>query len=248
MEEIKVKCKAAFDLDISQLNDFQGNLKTLTKVKYEKFKRNLIKNGIKLAKHVWKNPEDKKWYIIDGHQTKRLLSAMQSEGYKIPLIPVAQVIADSFQEAKETVLLANSSYGEMEDDGLYEFLSESEIDVSFLEDLNFLELKIPDFIDNYYGDPNEIRNNPDVEWAKEIDEKNDYIVLLFNSKEQFKKAAEYFGVKQVKLNNSATKHVAFDSYGVGRILDGGEIYERLSSVLPKLQESEDSDQSQAVQP
>lgn len=68
---------------------------------------------------------------------------------------------------------------------------------------------------------------PEVEFSKELDEKNDYVVLLFDSKEDFKEACEKLGVKSEARNLSPTNHPEFNRMGVGRILSGRPILDRL---------------------
>lgn len=66
MQKVEIKCKGSTELPLSKLNEFQGDLKELTPVNYEKFKAELLHLGFSEPISVWKNKE--KYYILNGHQ------------------------------------------------------------------------------------------------------------------------------------------------------------------------------------
>ena len=110
--EIEVTCKAADVLPLEKLEDFQGNLKALSTENLNKLKKSLIKYGITAPKFVWQNGGHN--WLLDGHQTVAALQSLQDEGYKIPLIPVAYIYAETEKEAKEKLLHISSQYGEFD--------------------------------------------------------------------------------------------------------------------------------------
>ncbi len=70
----------------------------------------------------------------------------------------------------------------------------------------------------------------DIEFAKEIGERNDFLVLLFDDKEAFKKACEKLGVKRVKYQlSSNSENQEFLSTGIGRVLDGNAAIARIQN-------------------
>ena len=123
---IAINVEASERIPLSKLEPFQGTLKHIGKAQYEKLRKVLIEQGFSFSVHVWKN--EGKVHIIDGHQRIFTLKHMQdSEGFKIPDIPVSVVKAGSFREAKLLVLSGASQYGTMDRDGLYAFMHENEI-------------------------------------------------------------------------------------------------------------------------
>lgn len=153
MKEVRVTvdAKKVVLVDIDQLCEFQGNLKDLSVERYDKLKKQILKHGFSFMPHVWAN--EKKLYILDGHQRKRTLTKMREEGYKIPKIPVAPVMAPSFKEAKEIVLSGTSQFGEITDQGLYEFIAESGLDWrDVVRETQFPEIDFVDFVESHYGE------------------------------------------------------------------------------------------------
>ncbi len=69
--------------------------------------------------------------------------------------------------------------------------------------------------------------DPEIEFSKELDEKNDYLVLLFDKKEDFKIACEKLAIKTVKYDLSPTQHEAFRHTGIGRVIEGKPVIDRL---------------------
>lgn len=138
MEEAKtvqIKCKGADNQSIEMLKPFQGALKNLSKKNYEKLKKEILTLGFSEPVSVWLN--DGNIFLLNGHQRHRALTQMKDEGYYIPKIPVNYVEARDISEAKRKVLALTSQYGEITDQGLYEFMSEAEIGMPELEE-NFV--------------------------------------------------------------------------------------------------------------
>lgn len=67
---------------------------------------------------------------------------------------------------------------------------------------------------------------PDEPIAKELDEANNYIVLEFNTETDWEKAQQVFGLKRVQ---TADKNENIRRHGIGRVIDGKEVMERLSN-------------------
>lgn len=131
MEEIKVTCKGATTVALSELKPLQGELKTLGTKEYEKLKKSILRYGISFPIFYWENDGVK--YCIDGHQRHRVLGKMLEEGYKIPKLPADPVEAKDEKGAKEKILLLSSQYGKMDMEGLHGYFVQN--------DLSFPELK-----------------------------------------------------------------------------------------------------------
>lgn len=127
---ITVECEAKTTLPLDSLIPFQDKIKITTREDYEKGRQLFIDQGITLAKHVWKN--GKKYYLIDGHQTKYILTKMRDEeGFKVPKIPVVLVKAKSIKEAKLKVLAAASVFGTFDEKALEKYLKVNKIDIDY---------------------------------------------------------------------------------------------------------------------
>lgn len=143
---------ALIRVDISKLNDFQGNLKDLSEINYQKLRDQILRLKFSFVIHAWEN--DGELFILDGHQRVRVLNKMREEGFEIPPIPVVKVLAKDFKEAKEKVLAGTSQYGEITSQGLYEFIHEAELDFnSIVEHNRFTEIDFNKFAEEFYGNP-----------------------------------------------------------------------------------------------
>lgn len=121
-------------IDYRSLNELQGNLKSLSDQNFERLKNNLFgtdtmpANGFVMPFYVWFNKkEGNKPYIVDGHQRLIVLQAVQAQPYELPYV---EIEAKDKKQAKERLLLMNSTYGKIERDGVTNFLS----DVGIAED------------------------------------------------------------------------------------------------------------------
>jgi len=151
MKKIEIKCKGTKYIDINELLEFQGNLKELSKENFEKLKKSILKYGFRIPVFVWRN------YILDGHQRLFVVKRLLESGYTIDKIPVVEIQAKDKKEAKKILLLINSRYGKITDDGLYEFIETSNIKVD--EIINKVDLPEIDF--NFFV--NSFYNNDEIE-------------------------------------------------------------------------------------
>jgi len=126
-KKIKITCSGSSKRPISELLDFQGNLKTLESQQLKQLKRSILKYGFSFPVFVWGD------YILDGHQRIFATKKLVEDGYSIADIPVVEVEAKNRKEAAEKLLELNSRFGEMSDAGLFEFLSDNMLDIDDLE-------------------------------------------------------------------------------------------------------------------
>src|SRR5271167_320788 len=119
MKDIGIAYENAVPLPITDLNDFQGDLKELSEESFAKLSKEIMSTGFAFAPHAWKNPKDDKWYLVDGHQRiKTVRRLIKESGFRMPNIPVIPVKAKSFAEAKRRVLQAASQFGTINLKGL----------------------------------------------------------------------------------------------------------------------------------
>lgn len=165
MNEVKIACRGAIELELNELTPLQGNLKELSHANFEKLKRSILKHGITFPFFVWQS--DGTNWILDGTQRDRVLSKMVQEGYRCPLLPCATIEAKDRKEAAEKILLISSGYGKMTEESLDEFLSEN--DLSFLELSD--ELELPAIDERYFSDPNDFSAGNEDEQGR-LDQKS----------------------------------------------------------------------------
>lgn len=127
---IKIKCKTEDTLQLSELTEFQGNLKARDDADFEKIERSIKKHGFSFPFFVWK--KGKINYCLDGHGRIGALQRMVASGEKLPPLPVVYVSCKDEADAKELLLKLNSQYGHMTAESVREFLGDLQID---LEDL-----------------------------------------------------------------------------------------------------------------
>jgi len=144
MKTINITCKGQKYINIKKLKNFQGNLKKLDADAENKLKNSIIKYGFSFPVFVWKDN------ILDGHQRVFATLELLKAGYEVDKIPVVEIDAENKTEAAEKLLMLNSKYGEITDDGLHEFLASNEIDIaSMAGELNLTEIDM----DAFFGPP-----------------------------------------------------------------------------------------------
>ena len=138
MKTIRINCKTADEILLSDLEPFQDNLKILTEKSRAKLKVQIVENGFIVPFFVW----GKK--IIDGHQRLKVLLELEEEGYTLPkLFPVVKIKASTIKEAKERLLAITSQYGEITEEGFFDFVNSAEITDPF-KDFQFDALSFDD--------------------------------------------------------------------------------------------------------
>ena len=116
-------------INFKKFHHFQGDFKKeLLEEELTKLKNSIIKHGVFVPKFVW--IDDKKHYILDGHQTKTALQSLEDEGYDIPDIPYFIINAKDEKDAAEKLLQINSRYAKINPDSIW------------LKTINFTEVEI----------------------------------------------------------------------------------------------------------
>ncbi len=164
-KEIPIRCQGTNYLDISELQNFQGNLKELKESEFKKLKKSIDKYGFRFPVFVWNK------FILDGHQRVFTVTKMIQDGYQIGKIPIVEIEADSEKEAKQLVLLVSSRYGHVTDEGLYEFISMNELDWEELKtEIDLPEIDLAKFEKGYLTDE-PVDAEPQIDRAEELNKK-----------------------------------------------------------------------------
>lgn len=117
---IEIKCSTKDTLNLSEITEFQGNLKERDSTDYEKIERSIRKHGFSFPFFIWKH--DGVNNCLDGHGRLGTLQRMVASGEQIPPLPVVYVNCKNEADAKEMLLKLNSTYGHMTADSVREFL------------------------------------------------------------------------------------------------------------------------------
>ena len=145
---IRIKAVGTRKVAITDLQNFQGNLKELYENEYIKLRALIIKRGFRFPVLVWKNN------ILDGHQRIFVVTKMvQDEGYVLEdNIPVVDIMAENEKEAKQLLLEYNSRYGVITEQGLYEFIETNNLTLDDMPEIELPDINLDKFKDNYYNE------------------------------------------------------------------------------------------------
>lgn len=149
---IRVTCTGAGTAEISDLVPFQGELKSLSEKSYQKLRASILKYGVSFPFFVWKH--DDKLHTLDGHQRDRVLRKMRDdEDFVIPPVPVDFIGAADEKEAKEKILILSSQFGKIDNDSLYGFVMENELDFEELKTvIDLPEINLEKFEEGWIRD------------------------------------------------------------------------------------------------
>jgi hypothetical protein len=161
-KKVRIDVEEIKNVDINELREFQGQLKTLSETDYQRLKAQILDTGFSFAIHVWQ--KDSSTFILDGHQRLKTLLKMREEGVEVPPVPVIVVKATTISEAKKKLLSAASNYGKIDRQGLYEYVTDAEIDIDdLLEDFRLPEIDMDSFKFEYFSDEESDQNLDDLE-------------------------------------------------------------------------------------
>ena len=135
-KKIRITCDVATTMPIDDLEAFQGKLKSITEAEFEKLKSAILKYGFSFPVFVWRKS------ILDGHQRVQAVKRLIDDGYELEggMLPVALIKAKDRKEAAEKLLLINSRYAKIDQDGFDFFVQDFDIDVVDMSGL----LEIPE--------------------------------------------------------------------------------------------------------
>lgn len=120
---IPIKCSGSRLMPWQDLQEFQGNLKDLSTVNYDKLKKLILTMGWIAPFFVCNDNQ-----VLDGHGRLRVLKKLISEGHTIDDIPVVDVQVDSQRDAARKLLAIDSRFQAITEQGLYEFVHVKQLD------------------------------------------------------------------------------------------------------------------------
>ena len=127
---IKIKCEGTKYIDFHQLNEFQEDIKTITREDLDKLKESIITRGYIKPGFIWKH--NKKLWILDMHQRLKALTELEKEGWYIPLIPVVEIFSKTVKEAKDAVLVFTAQHGKLDEQKLKIYIEKYQIKMKTL--------------------------------------------------------------------------------------------------------------------
>jgi hypothetical protein len=176
---IKIKVEGAGLLGLDKFEEFQGDLKTLDEESYQSLRKVIIRDGVTFVPHIWiqDDCDIKHHYILDGHQRiKTIRRMMKEDGFICPYLPYAETKAESFHRAKEILLTAASQYGKVTPKGLFEFMTENEIEIEDISVIRMPEIDMSAFKIDFFSDS----EKKSVEFeAGERTKESQFIVAVF---------------------------------------------------------------------
>ena len=117
---------------LSEINQIQGSLKSLSEKEYNKLKKSIEENGFDVPFFLWipiKNETANiegnqvkivkgKKYSLDGCQRHRVLT---KEGFSETKFPYVEIKCEDFKTAKTAILRISSQYGRISQDSFDSF-------------------------------------------------------------------------------------------------------------------------------
>src|SRR3990167_1111208 len=141
---IRVTCQGADTAPLDSLIEFQKDLKSLSATDFDRLAGEIIETGIGFPVKVWIDSTGAK-QIVGGTQTSRVLRKLRADGFSVPDVPIVYVEASDAKMAARRVLQDASSYGTVERQGLYEFITVNEIPLDMFEQSFKLPVESLDF-------------------------------------------------------------------------------------------------------
>lgn len=159
-KKIKINCECQHSLTVEQLQAFQGKLKSIDSESFDKLKASIVKYGFSFPIFVWNDQ------ILDGHQRLAAVKKLMEDGYtlKADLLPVVPIQAKDRKEAAEKLLLINSRYAKIEQEGFDFFVEDFDLDIADLSDI----LDIPEI--DFSFEEEEFEGNTDPDDVPEVEE------------------------------------------------------------------------------
>lgn len=198
---------------VSELKPYKNNARVHSPEQIEK-----LGNSIKEFGFV--NPVliDKDNGIIAGHG--RVLAAKSIGVKEVPCIPVEHLT----EEQKRAYILADNKLSEMAvwDEPLLD------LELMNLEGFDMSSFGFANFEDEEEEEQGKEKKPKTLESMElKVFEHHDYVVFVFDNQFDWMKVCEEFGLKKVDAGYGDTKKV-----GVGRVVDGKKLVERLGHKDP----------------
>lgn len=230
---IAIRCEAAGFEDFHLIEDLQGKLKKISREDLDKLKGLIVSKGIIAPSFVWRKPGGGLAYL-DGHQRHKAYTELEKDGFLVPLIPVVYIQADTFEDAKEKLLAVTSQFGSFDLEGMDDFMAGLDVE-KIIREIRLVDTPIDfDLEEATTGSidlPALEGKKAEVEFAEELREEHNYVVLYFDNEVDWLQAQTLFDIKSVQSLDSKP---GFRRIGVGRVLRGSKALETLRK---RIQES-----------
>lgn len=105
-------------LDYRDMNELQGDLKTLEKENFTRLQNTLVDDGQLAPFYLWFDSKEGKYWIVDGHQRKSIFMFNRITPYERPYILIP---GENINEAKKALLEISSQYGTVTEEGFNKF-------------------------------------------------------------------------------------------------------------------------------
>lgn len=132
MKTIENKVKTLKTTDVQTFLSWEFNTLKDKNRDVTNLKNAIVKNGFSFPVFLWYGHN----YVIDGTGRRKAVEELTKEGYEIPEIPYVEVEAKTIEEARQKVLEASSSFGDISKKSFLEFVDG---DITFIdwETINF---------------------------------------------------------------------------------------------------------------
>lgn len=165
---IRITCESSGLMTLDELENFQGELKSIDAESFKKLKMSIEKYGFSFPIFVWGGS------ILDGHQRLAAVRSLVAEGWELDggRLPVVLIEAKDRKEAAEKLLLINSRYAEIEQTGFDQFVENYGIDFDDIADLieiPEIDLSLPDELFEGNTDPDDVPEVEETPVSKEGD-------------------------------------------------------------------------------
>lgn len=219
MKEIKIRCQGADNLTLEEIVLFDGNPKKSSVEDLEKLISLIIELGFVVPFHIWKQPNGGP-LLLDGHQRIAALREMGNRGFKLPdKYPVDYIEAEDLTAAKKILGAISSQYGRYSKKKLAVFFKD--VDTS---NIRLVGTPIQIFPANVNS------GRPEIEFAQELCEEHNYVVLFFDNKVDWLQFTTIFNLKTEKALDSKP---GYTKMGVGRVLKGAEALQILKKEFSR---------------
>lgn len=190
---------------------YENNAKLHPSEQIEQIKKSIKEFGFNDPIAVWRDN-----IIIEGHG--RLIAAKELKIEKVPIIRL-----DSLSDEQRLAYMLVHNKLTMNSDFDLDVLSEEldKISQIAMDDYGF------DLSSIVIEDIDQEVLNPEEPIAKELGEANNYVVLEFETADEWERAKVIFGLE---VCQTADKNEKIRRHGIGRVISGAEVLERLGNA------------------
>ena len=133
---VSEKLKDLPTINSNQVTAIQGDLKDLADSEIEKLVKSFNAKGVFIPLFVWYDEENDVNYSLDGHQRLRIIQELYPGGKHLPYVPIE---AESYNDAKERLLLIDSKYGVVTKDGFDSYIVDMDNGEDFAKEFTTFE-------------------------------------------------------------------------------------------------------------